>query len=436
MACELLAAPRASGRGGRGRSSRGSGCRAGSRCGRTARRSPCSGAPARARGPRRAVPLTSRQSPQALGRPGGTARRGAASARNPRGSVMPSPPPPRAPRSAATRRRSCGSTCDERRRRGRPGRASSARGDGAAGELAVALEQRAQRVRDPRRRRSATDVVVDQVGAQRRRAAGTRSRPTCRPRSCARSRPSTTHDAAGHVLAAVVADALDDGRRARVAHAEALAREAAEERLAGGRAVQRDVAADDVAPRPRSRVGRRARRSAGRPRGPCRSSRCTDAVSSSVMPRTANAPKLWPPVPSSRSVTRAVGQARAAAQISPREHRADASGRCCAPRRSISTASPRSAAPTATSQRWSAATSRPWSCALGAGARRPARRAGAAAAPDRGPSATATGRRLAAQQVGAADEIVEPPHADRRHQLAHALGDEQQVADDVLGRAR
>ena len=40
------------------------------------------------------------------------------------------------------------------------------------------------------------------------------------------------HDAAaGHVLAAVVADALDDRHRARVADGEALAGEAAEERL-------------------------------------------------------------------------------------------------------------------------------------------------------------------------------------------------------------
>src|SRR4051794_3315348 len=51
---------------------------------------------------------------------------------------------------------------------------------------------------------------------------------------------------AGHVLAAVVADRLDDGGRARVAHAEALAGHAAEERLAARRPVQRDVADDDV----------------------------------------------------------------------------------------------------------------------------------------------------------------------------------------------
>src|SRR5579885_263573 len=54
------------------------------------------------------------------------------------------------------------------------------------------------------------------------------------------------HAAAGHVLAAVVADALDDGARARVAHGEPLAREPAEERAAGGRAVEDGVADDHV----------------------------------------------------------------------------------------------------------------------------------------------------------------------------------------------
>ena len=68
-------------------------------------------------------------------------------------------------------------------------------------------------------------------------------------------------DAAGHVLAAVVADALDDGRRAGVAHGEALAGEAAEERPARGRAVEDRVADDHVllgAERARRRGGRTA----------------------------------------------------------------------------------------------------------------------------------------------------------------------------------
>jgi hypothetical protein len=52
--------------------------------------------------------------------------------------------------------------------------------------------------------------------------------------------------AAGHVFAAVVADALDDGGHAGVADGEALAGHAADVGLAGGGAVEGDVADDDV----------------------------------------------------------------------------------------------------------------------------------------------------------------------------------------------
>ena len=52
--------------------------------------------------------------------------------------------------------------------------------------------------------------------------------------------------AAGHVLAAVVADALHDGVDAGVADAEALAGDAADVGLAGRGAVEGHVAGDDV----------------------------------------------------------------------------------------------------------------------------------------------------------------------------------------------
>ena len=65
-------------------------------------------------------------------------------------------------------------------------------------------------------------------------------------REVAPGRPEDHRAAAGHVLAAVVADALDDGARARVAHREALAGEPAEERAAGGRAVEHGVADQHV----------------------------------------------------------------------------------------------------------------------------------------------------------------------------------------------
>src|SRR6185437_5574761 len=56
------------------------------------------------------------------------------------------------------------------------------------------------------------------------------------------------HDdgAAGHVLAAMRADALNDGERARVAHGEALAGDAAEEAFAAHRAIEHGIADDDA----------------------------------------------------------------------------------------------------------------------------------------------------------------------------------------------
>mmetsp|Transcript_14229 Transcript_14229/g.43053 ORF Transcript_14229/g.43053 Transcript_14229/m.43053 type:complete len:201 (-) Transcript_14229:3198-3800(-) len=59
--------------------------------------------------------------------------------------------------------------------------------------------------------------------------------------------------AAGHVLCAVVAEALDDGEGSAVAHAEPLAGLAAEERLPARRAVQAAVPDDHVV---RGREGR------------------------------------------------------------------------------------------------------------------------------------------------------------------------------------
>ncbi len=66
-------------------------------------------------------------------------------------------------------------------------------------------------------------------------------------REVAPGRPEDDGLAAGHVLAPVVAHALDDGGGAGVADAEPLAHHAPDERLAGGRAVEADVAGDDLA---------------------------------------------------------------------------------------------------------------------------------------------------------------------------------------------
>ena len=54
------------------------------------------------------------------------------------------------------------------------------------------------------------------------------------------------HAPAGHVLAPVIADPLDDRVRAAVPHGKSLAGDAAQIRLAARRAVQRHVANDDV----------------------------------------------------------------------------------------------------------------------------------------------------------------------------------------------
>ena len=58
--------------------------------------------------------------------------------------------------------------------------------------------------------------------------------------------PEHDHPAAGHVLAPVVAHALDHGDGPRVAHAEALAHLAPDEDLAGRGPVEDDVAGDDL----------------------------------------------------------------------------------------------------------------------------------------------------------------------------------------------
>ena len=65
-------------------------------------------------------------------------------------------------------------------------------------------------------------------------------------------------DAAGHVFAAMVADAFDDGDGAGVAHRETLAGDAAEIALALGRAVEHGVADDDRLFRHDAAVGGRA----------------------------------------------------------------------------------------------------------------------------------------------------------------------------------
>ena len=117
-------------------------------------------------------------------------------------------------------------------------------------------------------------------------------------------RPEHDDAAAGHVLAAVVADALDDGA-GRPSCARRSARRRARGRTPGrpsrrrGRCCRRSRS-----PRPRRRrppaAGRRARRRTG----PCRCSRSRRRRASASMPGASQAPNLWPAEP--WSVTRIV----------------------------------------------------------------------------------------------------------------------------------
>ena len=78
-------------------------------------------------------------------------------------------------------------------------------------------------------------VLVEHIGDAARHAGG----------EVAAGLADDDDDAAGHVFAAMVADALDDRDGARVAHGEALAGDAAEVALALDGAVEHGVADDD-----------------------------------------------------------------------------------------------------------------------------------------------------------------------------------------------
>ncbi len=65
------------------------------------------------------------------------------------------------------------------------------------------------------------------------------------------------HQAFGHVFAAVIADAFHHRRGAGIAHREAFARAAVEERFAGGRSVEHHVADQDILLRQEGGIARR-----------------------------------------------------------------------------------------------------------------------------------------------------------------------------------
>ena len=132
---------------------------------------------------------------------------------------------------------------------------------------AAALEPVRSRCSSSSAQTSRAVVGVERLEADQRLVAARRKSPSVEhvgdPAAHARREVApgrAEHDdvAAGHVLAAVVAAALDDRVGAGVADREALARQAAEERPAARRAVERRVARDHVL------VGARARAGSGR----------------------------------------------------------------------------------------------------------------------------------------------------------------------------
>ena len=122
-----------------------------------------------------------------------------------------------------------------------------ARGDRGERAQVVLLDQRVQLDRVGR-----VDLVeADQLDVAARREPVLGIEHVGDPAAHARGEvapggPEDDDAPARHVLAAVVADALDDRVGARVAHREALAREPAEERAARRRAVEHGVADDHV----------------------------------------------------------------------------------------------------------------------------------------------------------------------------------------------
>ena len=115
---------------------------------------------------------------------------------------------------------------------------------------------------------------------------------SCRPRSSP-ARGSTDDDAAGHVLAAVRADALDDRLRAAVADREAHPGPPDEVQPTAGRPVQDGVAGDRLAGGGPARSGS-GRSTSGRRTGPCRRSRWPGRPAAARRPAPVNAPNDWP----------------------------------------------------------------------------------------------------------------------------------------------
>ena len=274
-------------------------------------------------------------------------------------------------------------------------------------------------------------VLVEHVGDAAAHARG----------EVAAGRAEHDDDAAGHVLAAVVADALDDGARAGVAHGEALAGEAAEERPARRRAVE------DACCR-RSRSPRRANAASrgGRTREHAAREALADVVvrvadrASARSPGASHAPNDWPGRAAEREPDRPRRQPRGAVRASsPRARAARRPCGCTLRDRELAVdrraavdapcAQPRSAASRA--RRRAASPAR--ACAVSGAVRRRADGRIAREVDAALPATARSRRRPRAGRRGRRDRRTGDP--EPRHDPARLLGDEEEEVDDVLGLA-
>ena len=247
------------------------------------------------------------------------------------------------------------------------------------------------------------------------------------------------HAATCHVLAAVVADALDHRERARVAHRKALARESAEERATGGRPIKDGVAHEHVLLGAEAGALGRADRhhSAGQSfagvvvgfaaqrEGDARSEPGGEALTGRAREGDLDRAFRQPVRPVAPSDLAREYAADGAVDVTDR-HRAQLDR-------------------LRVLQRGRASLDEvPIERVLQHGylrARAAARRVGGQLGHcqdhreiDVAPLPVVD--RLAhVEQVGASDQILEPAHAETGHDLPHLLGDQHQVVDGLLGRA-
>ena len=312
-------------------------------------------------------------------------------------------------------------------------------GDRRPGFVAVTASRRRGGTRGPRRRagRGRPSRSSRATGTRPSGRARTRCRRTCRRRSCvpcgrARrlGRRSCTRSR-GHRRPRRRRSLPSCARRsARPPHPRMR-------RLAARRAVEDDVARDDVLlGDERSRRGRGRARDA-HPRGPCRSSRSRRPRAASVMPRGTNAPKLCPAEPREVDGDGVVGQALAAVATGHlvAEHRADGAVDVADRQLERAPGVPSSSAP---SQSWisvlSRARSSPWSCSATQSRDSPAsisgtRRIGERSRPEAFQWSTAA---RGVEHLGVADRFGDRAEAEGGEVLAHLLGDVLEEVDDEL----